>query len=61
MKRIKTITLQLFLLFACSANASAAVVWTEYMAINSNYIEGGADNTQHRIVLTMESSFHQCG
>jgi hypothetical protein len=38
---------------------SYAAEWQPFMKITSNYFEGLADN--HRIVITLEQEFHDCG
>ena len=56
MRRLGLILLSLLLLPSISLAADG---WQNYMTVTSNYFEGIGD--AHRIVLTMENSFHTCG
>ncbi|MES9868156.1 MAG: hypothetical protein ABW090_08210 [Sedimenticola sp.] len=52
--RFLIISIAFFPLMSLASNG-----WQDYMVITSNYFEGSGD--AHRIVLTMERPFHECG
>jgi hypothetical protein len=56
---MKRLTPMLWAILALPSLSSAADGWQNYMAVTSNYFEGTGN--AHRIVLTMEGSFHTCG